>query len=321
MKFAWFDSGRARSLGWLCALLLSCLPHAGQAAAQPTAACPPPLPAAPAAKAKAPDRGLLWRVTRDGHSSWLFGTLHVGKPAWRAFGPRVSEALKSSDMLALEIDPGDPAVVEALTEPKAPAPLSDAMQARLRMAYERACIPPSVLAAWHPLLQATTLTILEARWLGLDPEFSMEMLLMERMRALRRKVDSLETPEQQRAALLPTDPAEAQAALDEALKQLEDSSSRRTLGLMAAAWERGDLENLENYESWCNCAPREEDRAVMRRLNDERNPALADGIEARHRKGLRVFAAVGALHMTGAQSLPRLLAAKGFKVERIAFSP
>ncbi len=326
MNVAIVWKGRRLAPGWICALLLALLPVVGQGAqtvpaAPPASACPPPLPPAPPAKARAPDRGLLWRVSRDGHSSWLFGTLHVGKPAWSAFGPRVSEALKASDMLALEIDPGDPAVMVALAEPKAPAPLPDAMQARLRMAYERACIPPSVLAAWHPLLQATTLTILEARWLGMDPEFSMEMSLMARMRTLRRSIDSLETPEQQRAALLPTDPAEAQAALEEALTQLEDTSSRRTLGLMAAAWERGNLEDLENYESWCNCAPREEDRAVMRRLNDERNPALADGIEARHRKGLRVFAAVGALHMTGSQSLPRLLAARGFKVERIAFSP
>ena len=57
----------------------------------------------------------------------------------------------------------------------------------------------------------------------------------------------------------------------------------------------------------------------MRRLNDERNPPLADGIEALHRQGRRIFAAVGALHMTGPQSLPRLLAARGFKVERVPF--
>ena len=57
----------------------------------------------------------------------------------------------------------------------------------------------------------------------------------------------------------------------------------------------------------------------MRKLNDERNPALADGIEAQHRQGKRVFAAVGALHMTGPQALPLLLAQRGFKVERVRF--
>ena len=57
----------------------------------------------------------------------------------------------------------------------------------------------------------------------------------------------------------------------------------------------------------------------MRKLNDDRNAPLADGIENQHRLGKRVFAAVGALHMTGPQGLPLLLAQRGFKVERVAF--
>jgi len=86
------------------------------------------------------------------------------------------------------------------------------------------------------------------------------------------------------------------------------------------AWEAGDLETLAQYEQWCECAQTEDDRAAMRRLNDERNPLLADGIAARHKAGKRVFAAVGALHMTGQQALPLLLAQRGFKVERVAFA-
>ena len=54
----------------------------------------------------------------------------------------------------------------------------------------------------------------------------------------------------------------------------------------------------------------------MRRLKVDRNPALADRIAALHIQGHRVFAAVGALHMTGPMTLPRLLAARGFSVER-----
>ena len=57
----------------------------------------------------------------------------------------------------------------------------------------------------------------------------------------------------------------------------------------------------------------------MRRLNDDRNPALAQRIDALHGQGRRVFAAVGALHMTGAQALPRLMAERGYRVERIRF--
>ena len=80
----------------------------------PAAACPPAVVSTSAADGAdgrgAPrDRGLLWRITRDGHSSYLYGTLHVGKPAWQRLGPQVAAALRASDVLALEVDPGDPA--------------------------------------------------------------------------------------------------------------------------------------------------------------------------------------------------------------------
>jgi uncharacterized protein YbaP (TraB family) len=268
----------------------------------------------------AKDRGLLWRVTRDGRSSWLFGTLHVGKPAWRRFGPQLSAALKGSDVLALEIDPSDPALIEALAEIQPPATLPEALQLRLTQAFERACVAPESLATLHPVLQATTLTVLEARWLGMDPSYALEQLLVAQMRPLGRKVVSLETAAQQKSALVPDDAAEALLLLDQSLAQLEDQSGRRVLQRMALAWERGDLAGLEDYEAWCECVATESERIFMRRLNDERNPPLADGIEAQHQRGLRVFAAVGALHMTGPQSLPRLMEKRGFKVERIGFT-
>ena len=88
---------------------------------------------------------------------------------------------------------------------------------------------------------------------------------------------------------------------------------------LAVAWEQGDVAALEDYEKWCECAADEADRAALRKLNDDRNAPLADGIENQHRQGSRVFAAVGALHMTGPQSLPRLLEQRGFKIERVSF--
>ena len=301
---------------WVLGLALSC----GAALAAPAVVCPPPLPTS-AATGAPKDRGLLWRITREGRSSWLYGTLHVGKPEWRRFGPQVAAALKGSDELALEVDPSDPALMTALAD-TGPAPeLPPALQLRLAHAYERACVASESLASLHPVLQATTLTVLEARWLGMDPAYAQEQLLVAHGRAARQRVFALETASQQKAALVPPDAAEALATLEQNLAQLEDQSGRRVLARMAQVWEQGNLTALEHYEQWCECANTDDERAFMRRLNDERNPALADGIEARHGQGRRVFAAVGALHMTGPQALPLLLAQRGFKVERVAFVP
>ncbi|MBI5718564.1 MAG: TraB/GumN family protein [Burkholderiales bacterium] len=270
--------------------------------------------------ARGEDRGLLWRITRDGRVSHLYGTVHVGKPAWQVLGPATAAALRASDTLALEVDPTDPAVIAAL-EDKTPAPpLPEALKKRLLAATERACVPLLALANLHPVLQATTLTVLDARWLGLDPNHAMEMLLVQRAKALRKRVLSLETAEQQKQALVPTDVDEALAMIEQTLDQLDSLVSRRVLERMVRAWERGDLETLERYEDWCECAATDDERAFLRRLNDERNAPLADRIAEVHGQGRRVFAAVGALHMTGPAALPRLLAERGFKVERVPLS-
>ena len=61
------------------------------------------------------------------------------------------------------------------------------------------------------------------------------------------------------------------------------------------------------------------DRKALQTLNDERNPKLAAGIDKLISSGKSVFAAVGALHMTGPKALPKLLQEMGYKVERVVF--
>jgi hypothetical protein len=58
--------------------------------------CPPPVPPASAEQLRAAqqrDRGLLWRLVKDGRESWLYGTLHVGRPEWTEPGPALRRAL------------------------------------------------------------------------------------------------------------------------------------------------------------------------------------------------------------------------------------
>ena len=131
---------------------------------------------------------------------------------------------------------------------------------------------PASLAPLHPVLQTTTLAVLEARWLGMDPTFALEHLLAAQARAAGLRVVSLETAAQQTAALLPASDAETHALIDQTLRQLEDRSARRVLARLAAAWEAGDLAALEDYENWCECVASDGDRAFLRRLNDDRNP-------------------------------------------------
>jgi len=285
------------------------------------APCPPP-PAMPTAAqlqaAQTQDRGLLWRLRRDGRTSWLYGTLHVGKLEWMAPGPRVAAALAGSPVLALELDPTDAGMQQALAAPdERPLTLSPALSARLARWVDAACLPAGAIAHLHPMLQTVVLSLLEARWIGLDPSFAQEQALAQAARSAGRRIVSLETVALQKQALVPADAAAALLMVDQTLAQLESGTGRQILLRLARAWEQGDLGTLENYPAWCDCMRNDDERAAMRALNDDRNPALAARIEALHHEGKPVFAAVGALHMTGPAALPRLLAARGFTVEQV----
>lgn len=311
----------------LTALLTCLLPLALLLPTASTAApaCPPAIAMPSEAQAQslaaqAPDRGLLYRLRRDGVDSYLYGTLHVGRMEWLFPGPRLREAMTQSRVLALELDLQDPATLQILSQPPRHAEalkLSEPLRKRMSAQARAACLPEQALASLHPILQLSTYTVLQARWDGLDPSFGQEQMLSAWARQQGRSVLALESAERQQQALIPARAGEARKALLKGLDQLERGQVRPVLRRLAQAWADGDLELLQNYERWCECIEDEQDRIELRRLNDERNPELAHGIEALHAKGQPVLAAVGALHLSGDQSLPRLLAARGFEVERL----
>lgn len=295
------------------------------AAQQPSpAACPPQVQ--PPTQSEllagllgASDRGLLWRITRDGRTSYLYGSIHVGKLAWAFPGPQIRAALMASHIVALEIDVTDPGIAARLTAAAQTATptIAPGLHERIARQATAACVPEELLAHLHPVMQAVTLTVLAARWQGLCPRYAQEFVLGGFARAAQRQVVSLESPELQMRALIPRASAKAERLVTQVLDQLEQGVAQRVMARLAAAWERGDLDEIADYARWCECVASDEDRLLMQRLNDDRNPALADSIEALHREGWQVFAAVGALHMSGPQALPALMQSRGFTVQRV----
>lgn len=312
----------------LVATLLAVLPCLGAAPAHAQAASCPPQPQAPTAQqvqkaqSQARDRGLLWRVTKDGRTHHLYGTIHVGRLEWLFPGPQLAGALGQAQAVALELDPLDPAIQAAMQRSGAASPgatLPPALAQALARALERSCLPPAAMAGMHPLMQAMTATIVDAARDGLHAAFGQEVALSTAARARSVPVISLETPERQMAAVIPSDPAQAERFLASMLEQIDSGTARGVLRQLADAWERGDLAKVASYERWCDCVRTDDDRALLATLNDGRNPEMAERIEALHRQGQRLFVAVGALHMTGPKALPALLAARGFKVEAVPF--
>ncbi|MFG6446655.1 TraB/GumN family protein [Roseateles sp. BYS180W] len=310
MRLAHFSHALRRGLSRLGAAALL-LPALGQAQDCPT----PPAPLSkPQLQAAAADRGLLWQLQRDGRTSYLYATLHVGKASWAAPGPQLRQALQAVQRVALEIDPHSP---EMQSPPSTAAvTLAPALQQRLRQQLRRACLPEVLLQHMHPSLLLASLSAFEARRAGMDASFGSELMLAQWARDNNRPVLSLERAQEQLQALIPSDPRQRDAELDEGLQAMEDGSAMRQLQALVSAWERGDLATLSNPQRWCHCSADAAALSLLRRLNDGRNPALAQRIEQLHQQG-PVLAAVGALHMTGSAALPTLLRARGFELRRL----
>lgn len=294
-------------------------------AAQDAPQCPPAAQALTpelfqAAAAQARDRGLLWRVTKGGHTSYLYGTLHVGRAEWMAPGPTVRRALQETDTLALELDPLDETVQREMAAGMAHAkarPLPAALQSRLLQALQAQCLPAETVDHATPEMLVYTLSTLVGRQDGLEPTYGSEILLSILGHSSGRPVVSLETVALQLKTLLAQDAAEAETVVQEGLDDLDSDRARTVLLKSAQVWENGELAELERYPQWCQCADTPLDKKLMRRLLNDRNPGLAKRIDQLHTQGHKLFAAVGAMHMTGALGIPALLTQRGYRVERV----
>ena len=288
----------------------------------PEAAAPTPEQAV-AGMRDAVDSGLLWKATRNGHAVWLYGTIHVAKLSWAFPGREVLQAVKSSDVVALELDMTDPGVLDRLRkaierQPDAP-PLPEALQRRLAAQLAANCIAPDRLAAMRPEMQAVTVDMMTARQFGLYAEYGIDMVIAGIAATLHKPIRSLETPESQAALLVSDDPAETARMVGDVLDDLAGGKSPQMLQRLAGDWQRGDLADMGAYPTWCECLETPQQRADFVKLVDDRNPLMADKIVKWNAEGKSLFVAVGSLHMTGGGGLPELLKARGFQVERVAF--
>lgn len=292
------------------------------------AECPPPAPmpdgsqgGIASAMRHAVDRGVLWRIEKDGRISWLYGTMHLGKSDWVFPGPRVSRAFAQSDTVALELDPLDPATLAAFAAASDEAVTARVITPERRRRLDRqaavACVPEAALAKMRPILQVTTLAMLAARSEGLYGDFGTEAFFSGFARGRGKPVVALETVADQLKALAGNSDAEEGEQVDAALDELESGRAGAQASELAEAWASSDWNKLNRYLEWCECVRTAGDRRMVQRLLDDRNPGLADGIAHLHAQGHRVFGAVGALHMVGPRGLPALMAARGFRVTAV----
>ena len=269
------------------------------------------------------DRGFLWRISKGGHTSYLYGVVHIAKQGWMFPGRTVRAAFDASDRLAVEGDLLDPdvkqRVAKSFSAPENNLPLPDPLLKRIRTFAGRVCFPLSDLDKMFPQVKLLALRLHVSRYDGLYGEYGIDFFLSQLARAAQKTVVSLENPEFAAQAFFWVNADRILLATAE-VEALESGRVREMVLRSAEVWAESRYDEFLRYKEWCRCFDTDARRRYWGRVVEDRNRIMALGIDALHEMGDSVFAAVGYAHMVGDRGLPGLLEQMGYQVEFVVFA-
>ncbi|MDC8757779.1 TraB/GumN family protein [Janthinobacterium fluminis] len=284
-------------------------------------------PAQAAAPAGAPNRGALFKVEGGGHTLYLFGTIHVGAADFYPLEPRVTAALERASVLALEVDPnGDPAAAAqalrrhglyAAGAGPAAADIAPAFRPRLAKLLRQYGIAPESVAPMKPWLLASVLAVSEFAAQGYQAGLAVDSYLSRQARERRIPVLELESMAGQMALFDRMTAAEQGRFLEDGIAAIEDQEQAVQARQIAQAWRTADTAAFAALARQAAADTSFAGQFVQKVLLDGRNPALADGIAALLARERDSMAAIGVLHLVGADSVPALLKRRGLRVEQV----
>jgi len=276
--------------------------------------------AVPSAAAEPFVQGLLWRLDKPGiPSSWVFGTLHSNDPRVRILPVPVAHAFARARTFAMEIywsETEDEHFYEAMQfddDRRLAALVGDEVYSRLRQELGAAALPEEVLARTKPW--AALLRIATARGMGDGPTLDRSLFIAARER--RMTMLGLEWLDEQVAAFEAI-PIETQIAL---LRHALDHRAELEAQIepTVLAWldrNLAALARINRVAAGDDADLRRHYALLTQQLVANRTALMAYRLFLPLKRG-RVFVAVGALHLYGANGLLAQLHEQGYRVRRI----
>jgi uncharacterized protein YbaP (TraB family) len=262
----------------------------------------------------------LWKLADADTTIYLFGTIHALPPAYKWRDAKLNAAFAKADTLVLEaiLDP-DPAKSSALLlgmgRTAGLPPLIDrvpeAKRAALAGIIARSKLPITFLngmETWSAALMLVGVTLGD---LGIGPDEGVEHKLEAEFRAAGKPVDGLETAAQQLGYF---DALSEEGQREFLLTLLDDpNKAKEDFNKMLKAWSRGDEAGIAaSFDDEIELSPRLREILLVKR-----NATWADWLTKRLDKPGTILVAVGAGHLAGPSSVRTMLAARGYKVERV----
>ena len=266
------------------------------------------------------DRGLFWKVEKDGRTSYLFGTVHAWKREWLPLNPGIEKAFAASKTLAVELDPAKMDMASAAQRMMLGA--NETLEARLgtslyeqtRAETAKLGVPEAVIARMKPWGVMMVLAATKLQQLGFTPDAGIDNYLIQKASAGRKQIVELESGDQQLAMMDGLSARLQHAMLADFVANIDRTS--QVIGDIVIDWTNGVADGAFalNQKAFIDSeAKREFDDKFLY----QRDVAMTCKIEELLRQPGPHFIAVGSLHLVRPKSIVEQLKVKGYRVEQI----
>ncbi|MGD2119204.1 MAG: TraB/GumN family protein [Chromatiales bacterium] len=273
----------------------------------------------PAQAAEPFTQGLLFSINKTGYEqSYVFGTIHSGRPEVLALQPEVQQAFDEADHFVMEAVIQAPAILSSLADLWLTDghTLQQVIGADLYQLVietgEQQGIPAATFIYMKPWVVMVMFSMPpDNRGQILDVE------LMNMAKASGKTLTGLESIQQQFDVFDQLSIADQKILLAETLKNYPQLPMQFEK-LLRAYQERdlGKLQQIAADSQGSSQRVKQASERAMQRLLEQRNLKMVDKMEKLIVRG-KHFIAVGALHLPGDKGVLKLLEDKGFSIRRV----
>lgn len=275
----------------------------------------------------------FWKVSDENSSVWVLGSIHLADSTLYPLAPVIDSAFAHADELAVELNMNDEEVVKEVGEQSAAqgmlaeGTLRDLLPQDMWNTVDSLCtawdVPIVMIEKSRPWLAAMTLSSYAFMQAGLNPEYGIDYVLLDRAAMDGKAIIGLETAEEQIGALADTTESDSAGVyyLKTTLHEIAEFES--LVSNLMQAWKTGDddmlrrlLDDGENDEMPLHESKFKDE--FEQRIYVNRNAKMADSIATFLREDRKVFVVVGVAHLAlEKDNVIETLRKRGFKIERL----
>ena len=263
----------------------------------------------------------VWKVSNDQHSLYIGGTIHFLTPNDYPLAKEYDLAFNASEKIIFETD------MQAVRSPEFAQKMMKQMMysdgttinkvlkpdtyKALAIHLSSREIPMQAFASYKPSLLAISLTVVELQAMGYTSE-GVDLFYANKAQAQDKQQGWLETPDQQLAFMANLGGDDPNVMIDYTLKDIKKMPEM--LGKLHATWLSGDMQGMADV----GITPFKADYPVIYEdlLVTRNNNWLPQIVTMLNDQPIE-FILVGALHLSGPDSVLAKLKAKGYKIEKL----